>query len=189
MLRKNQFLTGFLESYLILFRSNGSILPRNYPSICRLKKSITALLLIIYYKDSCSETIFNVIFETVIVESTNWVDEHKEETMLVDCLTFLEMQLENGHFINTFKDFKTDLILALLSYSVSTPKEYGWMTTDPYLFAQLSEEYTEGVVESASLKVTAASLLRIYAEKLDEIPRNILQRIMIIMSASIHPSS
>ena len=62
MLRKNQFLTGFLESYLILFRNNGSILPRNYPSIVRLKKSIAALLLIIYYKDSCSETIFNIVF-------------------------------------------------------------------------------------------------------------------------------
>ena len=107
--------------------------------------------------------------------------------MLVDCLTFLEKQLENGHFINTFKDYNTELILALLSYSVSTPKEYGWMTTDPYLFAQLAEEYTEGVVQSASLKVTAASLLRIYAEKIDEIPLLILQRIMIIISTSIHP--
>lgn len=83
--------------------------------------------------------------------------------MLVDCLTFLEMQLENGHFINTFKDYKTDLIFALLSYSVSTPKENGWMNTDPYLFAQLAEEYTEGVVQSSSLKVTAASLMRTYA--------------------------
>jgi hypothetical protein len=59
------------------------------------------------------------------------------------------------------------------------------MEDDPQIFAGIAEEYTEGSARSCYLKVRAGAMLKVFADRIDEAPRNILEILMVIMSGSI----
>jgi hypothetical protein len=49
----------------------------------------------------------------------------------------------------------------------------------------MAEDYTEGAANSTFLKVRAACMFKVFADRIDEGPRNILEIIMVILSGSI----
>jgi hypothetical protein len=78
-----------------------------------------------------------------------------------------------------------EFVFALFMYSVTNEEEYQLIDEDPQAFSDIAESYCEGSKQSTYLKVRAAGALRVFAEKIDEAPRNILEIIMVIMSGSI----
>ena len=105
--------------------------------------------------------------------------------MLVECLSVLEAQLQRNCYATLFQQHKLELVFALFMYSATAQEERDAIEDDPQLFAEMAEDYTEGSPRSTYLKAHAAGLLKVFAERIDEGPRNILEIIMVILSGSI----
>jgi hypothetical protein len=185
MVRQNEFLVGLLESYLLLFHHNHSIVSRTYPQANPLKATIAATVGLLYAEDYCPEKMFQILFLTVLSECRQVVEEPEVERVLVQCLTVLEAQLYRSNYAPLFQQHKLELVFALFMYSASNQEERDAIDDDPQLFAELAEDYTEGSARSTFLKVRAACMLKVFADRIDEGPRNILEIIMVILSGSI----
>ncbi len=93
--------------------------------------------------------------------------------------------MENKFFIHTFSDHKMQLLICLFSYAVTKPDEFDMLEEEPEKFVEMSEEFTEAFKSSAVIKVRAASFLKVFAAKFDEALRNILEIVVIIVTANL----
>lgn len=185
LIQRNEFLVGLLESYLLLFHHNHSIVSRACPAANPLKATIAGVVGLLYADDYCPEKMFQVMFLTVLSECRAVVEEPEVERVLVESLRVLEAQLQRNCFAALFQQHKLELVFALFMYSATAQEERDAVDADPQFFAEMAEDYTEGSARSSLLKVRAGCLLKVFAEKIDEGPRNILEIIMVILSGSI----
>jgi hypothetical protein len=75
MVQRNEFMIGLLESYLLLFHSNHSIVAHAYPAANALKATITAVAASLYSREYCPEKVFQIMFLTVLSECRGVVEE------------------------------------------------------------------------------------------------------------------
>ncbi len=93
IIQRNEFMIGLLESYLLLFHNNHSIVTHSYPAANPLKATITAVASLLFSREYCPEKIFQIMFLTVLSECKEVVDEVEIERILVQCLKVLESHL------------------------------------------------------------------------------------------------
>lgn len=119
VVRGNSFLVGLLESYLLLFHNNHSIISRSYPAVNTLKASISNIVGILYSEDTCPEKMFQILFLTVLSECRTVVEEPEIEQVLVNCLSVLESHLYRSTYTILFQQHKLELVFALFMYSTT----------------------------------------------------------------------
>lgn len=66
MVQSNEFMVGLLESYLLLFHNNHSIVSHAYPQANGLKATITSVASALYSREYCPEKVFQIMFLTVL---------------------------------------------------------------------------------------------------------------------------
>jgi hypothetical protein len=75
LIRGNTFFVALIESYLLLFHNNHSIVSHVYPTINLLKKSVMSVVWMLYRSGLCPEKIFQIIFLTALMECREIVND------------------------------------------------------------------------------------------------------------------
>ena len=74
VIQRNEFLVGLLESYLLLFHNNHSIVSHTYPAVNQLKATVASVVGTLYTEDFCPEKMFQILFLTVLSECRGVVE-------------------------------------------------------------------------------------------------------------------
>jgi hypothetical protein len=123
LIQRNEFLVGLLESYLLLFHNNHSIVSQAYPAVNQLKATVASVVATLYTEDFCPEKMFQILFLTVLSECRTVVEELEVENVLVECLSVLEAQLQRNCYAVLFQQHKLELVFALFMYSATSQEE------------------------------------------------------------------